>query len=898
MLLGFGGRLSQRTKTKTTTTTKRAAGMTFALHSHAKSLDECVLVRKAEAEEDITIRMLLPPTGQQRNMCRKKDEPIGKPLERIRRTVSSACFGKGGKAKGREAKKQRGDQAAAAFNDDTADLGVTCTMLDHLGHPVPETTTNSEAWQTGYTLELKYTTGREENSEVVSKKLKIETNLPGCSELALPRRIIAGQILTSPAWTLEFCSSADCKWSWFAEEEGGGWTTIGEGSPQLAIDEKFVGRRVKVRCEPACGERAGEPREAVSQAPVMNSPPLRFMRARHDAMGARPTGSSLRVMSYNILADVYSKTSYAKDVLYPDISKEHLDTDYRQQLSLFEVSGFGCDILCMQEVDSILYDKFWSPRLESGGYEGFFSPKTSKVEGCALFWNQEKLGARCTESVHLRDLFADEGWLEKHLGAEAASTLARDQNLWGILRKISTAAQYALLEVQQGGGRRILVANTHLYFHPGASHIRSLSVAAILAHAADLLSRHGLTEEDCPVLVCGDLNSEPDTGAIELLARSSVSAEHYEWRDCSRFSWKARDEESGFEQDEDLRYALDGVAGGGSEERYPRFDLRSPFGPLASSDGLRSAFTNYVKGYIGALDYIFYPPGKMGLEKLAPLPAERDLCSEDGLDSEGNVVAQGYLPSQSFPSDHVSIVADLSFLPGTAVEPPSLTWPPPGDRPVMPLPASRWNEGKAADALRRGLVVAVPTDTIYGVAASASSDEGIDRIYDAKRRPAFLPLALCIAHPSEIGRYGDASHLPAELVEKFLPGPYTLLLNRRDDSELSANLNPGTRTVGIRVPESSFVRGVVATLGFAIALTSANISGGSSSTKVGDFRELWDKCANVYDGGELNAGTSGSTIIDLSEPGVYRIVRKGCSEEEAHAILKEHGLREKETPPP
>ncbi|UPQ97080.1 putative RibB-like alpha/beta DHBP synthase [Chloropicon primus] len=850
--------------------------------------EDRVLVRKADGEDEMTIQVALPPAGRMRNMCRKKDEAIAKPLERIRRTVSSACLGNQG---GRERKKSRGEHSAAA-SDVAADLGVSCTILDRIGKPVPETTTNSEAWQTGYTLELKYTL-KEENAGLLEKKLRIETNLPACSEISLPKRVVAGDIVTSPYARLEFCSRGDCKWLWYVESEKG-WELVAEGKPDLAVDEQHVGKRIKIKCEPACGGRLGEPREAVSVEPVMGAPRLEFMKARHERMARSKPDTSLRIMTYNILADVYSKTDYARDVLFPEIAPEHLDTGYRQQLSLFEIGGFASDVVCLQEMDTYLYDKFWSPRLESMGYSGFFGPKTSKAEGCALFWKSGRLSAIGKESIHIRDYFGDEQWLEQHLGVGVGRAIASDPNLAAILKKISTAAQFVLLE-ENDSKRKILVTNTHLYFHPGASHVRSLSVAVMLAYASDLLSRHKLLG-DCVVLICGDLNSEPDTGAIELLAKGSVSREHYEWLDCLRFSWKGRDEEAGFEQDEELKYELDaGSALGG--EAVTGFYLKNPFGPLTSADGLRSSFTNYVKGYIGALDYIFFNPQGMKLEDFAPLPLERDLCREEDVDSEGRVLKQGYLPSQAFPSDHVSLVADFSFLDAsgaTATGGVPLAWPPPEDREVMPLPASRWNEGKAADALRQGKIIAVPTDTIYGVAAAASSDEGIDRIYDAKQRPAFLPLALCIAHASEIGRYGEASHLPGGLVEEFLPGPYTLLLNRKEDSELSKNLNPGTKTVGIRVPESSFVRGVVSQLGFAIALTSANISGGQSSTAVGHFREIWSKCANVYDGGSLNAGTSGSTIIDLTQEGVYKIVRKGCSEAEARSILERYGINEQQ----
>ena len=853
-------------------------------------LSDLVVVRKCDGEDDMKIKMLIPPTGKQRNLCRQKEEPIAKPLDRIRMAVSSAYSNKKDKRNKKKKKSDPTDADVKEFGGTESPTLFSCTMLDQFGKPVPESTANSEAWHTGYTLELKYTT---KDDEVEVKKLKIESNLPTCSDLSLPKTIIAGDIWTSPNFSLEFCSTQDCEWCWFVEEQGE-WIRIGGGAPECKIDVRHVGKRLKVSCEPRCDGRIGERMETVSEDLISDALDLHFMESRHKHMLQRSSEDTLRIMTYNVLADVYAKTDYAQNVLYPDISKNHLSMDYRQQLTLFEIGGFDSDIVCMQEVDSIWYDKFWSPRMSLKGYSGIFGPKTSKVEGCALFWRVNKLRVVSQESIHIRNLFSDSLWLKEHLGEHNASTLAKDKNLCQILGKISTAVQFALFETNSASAskEKLLVVNTHLYFHPGASHIRALSVALILAYAADLLSKQNFFGE-CAVFFCGDLNSEPDTAAIELFANGSVSSDHHEWHDCTHFTWKGRDDDvQGFELDEELKYEL--KVDNEHDTGCSRFELTNPFGRLVSSDGLRSAFTNYVKGYIGSLDYIFYSGEKMKLENFAPLPLEGDLCERGNVGEGGEILKQGYLPSQFFPSDHVSLVADFSLQDSKSDGKTdiSYTWPPPEDRPVMPLPASRWNEGKAAECLKQGKIIALPTDTIYGVGALASSAEGIDKLYEAKRRNINVPLALCIAHPRDIGSFGDVSHIPEGLVEKLLPGPYTLLLVKKDSPMLSKELNPNAKLVGIRVPEASFVRGIVARLGGgAMALTSANISGQQSSTSVNQFREIWQHCSHVYDGGQLNAGSTGSTIIDLSNPSGYSILRPGNGLEEAQQILTSYGIQ-------
>ena len=155
----------------------------------------------------------------------------------------------------------------------------------------------------------------------------------------------------------------------------------------------------------------------------------------------------------------------------------------------------------------------------------------------------------------------------------------------------------------------------------------------------------------------------------------------------------------------------------------PGFTLSNPFGFLESADGLASAFTNYVNGYVAPLDYIFFTKQSLQLGRFAELPREQDLCRKGDVGEGGVIITQGYLPSESFPSDHVSVVADLAFRapPMDEAERARLVpcWPPPEDRPALPLPASRWNETKAAEELRSDRIVALPTDTLYGVAASA-----------------------------------------------------------------------------------------------------------------------------------------------------------------------------------
>jgi len=200
--------------------------------------------------------------------------------------------------------------------------------------------------------------------------------------------------------------------------------------------------------------------------------------------------------------------------------------------------------------------------------------------------------------------------------------------------------------------------------------------------------------------------------------------------------------------------------------------------------------------------------------------------------------------------------------------------------------------------LRAGGVVALPTDTIYGVAAMAQNTAAVRRLYALKGRDAGKPVAICVPEVADVGRYGVVTVSQA-LLGLLLPGPVTVVLQRRP--ELNPELNPGTALVGIRVPDHAFTRQVVRGCAGALALTSANLSSHPSAVTVEEFGEIWGGLDYILDGGDLSAvqrgggsgggaDRSGSTVVDLSVAGVYKIIRPGSAYRETVRTLRGHGL--------
>ncbi|RZC70429.1 hypothetical protein C5167_033553 [Papaver somniferum] len=208
------------------------------------------------------------------------------------------------------------------------------------------------------------------------------------------------------------------------------------------------------------------------------------------------------------------------------------------------------------------------------------------------------------------------------------------------------------------------------------------------------------------------------------------------------------------------------------------------------------------------------------------------------------------------------------------------------------LPATEGYVDEAIKAIKQGKVIAVPTDTLYGFACDACSAEAVHRIYEIKGRKQTSPLAICVGDVKNIERFAGTDHLPNDLLDCLLPGPVTVVLTRGESSILEKSLNPGLDSIGVRVPDSEFIRVIARGSGSALALTSANLSGQPSSVCIKDFENLWEHCEYVYDGGLLPSGRAGSTVVDLTKLGKYKILRPGSAMEETVAILHSHSLQE------
>lgn len=193
----------------------------------------------------------------------------------------------------------------------------------------------------------------------------------------------------------------------------------------------------------------------------------------------------------------------------------------------------------------------------------------------------------------------------------------------------------------------------------------------------------------------------------------------------------------------------------------------------------------------------------------------------------------------------------------------------------MVLSADARGIGEAARLLREGRLVAVPTETVYGLAARADRDEAVAAIYRAKGRPSFNPLIVHVADLEAARRLGEFDERALRLAERFWPGALTLVLPRRAGASIAAAVTAGLPTIALRCPAHPVMHAVITGTGLPLAAPSANRSGGVSPTSAAHVvASLGANVDAVLDAGPCEAGLE-STIVALRDYGGWQVLRPG-----------------------
>jgi L-threonylcarbamoyladenylate synthase len=191
----------------------------------------------------------------------------------------------------------------------------------------------------------------------------------------------------------------------------------------------------------------------------------------------------------------------------------------------------------------------------------------------------------------------------------------------------------------------------------------------------------------------------------------------------------------------------------------------------------------------------------------------------------------------------------------------------------------------AARLLSDGLLVAFPTETVYGLGGDATNERAVAAIFEAKGRPEFNPLISHVLGSDEAKRFVRWNETADRLAKRFWPGPLTLVLPRGPGSPISLLATAGLDTVAIRAPSHPIAQALIRAIGRPIAAPSANRSGAVSPTRAEHVAEsLGERVPLILDGGPCLVGVE-STVLDLSTATPTLLRPGGATREAIEAVI-------------
>ncbi|EGD80254.1 hypothetical protein PTSG_10930 [Salpingoeca rosetta] len=242
--------------------------------------------------------------------------------------------------------------------------------------------------------------------------------------------------------------------------------------------------------------------------------------ARHAFAQSRELSPGMmRVVSYNILHDMFCDGTFALEHLYPYLDPIHAKTNYRHRRIAEEIAGYLPDFVCLQEVGHAEFHEVLEPRLGAAGLHGVYANKISQQRwGMATFFRRERWSLLEAHRLNLT-----RQW---RVHSTIASVASSQPALQDQLENSTTVAQLLLLQCADGSrhydGQLLCVVNCHLFSHPMAPHVRVIQAAVI---AAEIKDRFGAV----PVIWCGDFNANPNAAVVQFLHHRSIEETHPVW---------------------------------------------------------------------------------------------------------------------------------------------------------------------------------------------------------------------------------------------------------------------------------------------------------------------------------------------------------------------------------
>ena len=194
------------------------------------------------------------------------------------------------------------------------------------------------------------------------------------------------------------------------------------------------------------------------------------------------------------------------------------------------------------------------------------------------------------------------------------------------------------------------------------------------------------------------------------------------------------------------------------------------------------------------------------------------------------------------------------------------------------------NLKEPAQIIKKGGIVIFPTETVYGIGTNGLDKNAIKKLYEVKQRPLNKPISLLVNNIEMVEKIAkNITEVEYKLMERFFPGPLTIILEKRDI--VPDILTSNTNTIGIRMPSGEIAKKLIEFAGVPIATSSSNISGKPSGTNITDIKKDFEGKVDCFiDNGESELGIP-STVIRIID-NIPHILRQGAiSEEEIRKVI-------------
>ncbi|GFY50405.1 glucose-repressible alcohol dehydrogenase transcriptional effector [Trichonephila inaurata madagascariensis] len=351
---------------------------------------------------------------------------------------------------------------------------------------------------------------------------EVTYNIPYVRNLSLPEFIIPGCIIR-PHCLLECATFNDSIFTWYRSitkddasklkldpntkilnENENYWLRIHEGL-FYSVSFEDIGCLIRVICTPKQNKLVGLDCSVQSKTTIEAMSNKYPFEERQEYTKLFCKDSSIRCLSYNVLANVYVEKKK-----FPYASCKARDIYYRKQILLRELIGYKSDIICLQEVQEGLFVNDLLPLLSQQGYTGFYTRKIGHNEGLATFYLPSKFKMQMKDGILLNKIIK-----EKHIYMDLINKVGGNYKDMSKLLAQSTVLQVLSLEHIHLPKKKLLVANTHLYAQKDMPEVRLIQAAICTNYIEHIIKEEDL--ESAAILFCGDFNSLPHSSTYDFM---------------------------------------------------------------------------------------------------------------------------------------------------------------------------------------------------------------------------------------------------------------------------------------------------------------------------------------------------------------------------------------------